>query len=47
MIEDTIGKIEAKIEGVDTIQESRRRELLQLPHLRPIDWFEKRFHRWF
>jgi hypothetical protein len=30
MIENTIGKIEAKIEGADTIQESRRRELLQL-----------------
>ena len=30
MIEDTIGKIEARIEGVDAIKEERRRELLQL-----------------
>jgi hypothetical protein len=30
MIEDTIGKIEAKIEGADAIKEERRRELVQL-----------------
>jgi Mg2+ and Co2+ transporter CorA len=30
MIEDTIGKIEARIEGADAIKEDRRRELLQL-----------------
>jgi hypothetical protein len=30
MIEDTIGKIEARIETADTIKEERRRELLQL-----------------
>ena len=30
MIEDTIGKIEARIEGADAIKEERRRELLQL-----------------
>jgi hypothetical protein len=30
MIEDTIGKIEARIEGTDAIKEERRRELLQL-----------------
>jgi hypothetical protein len=30
MIEDTIGKIEARIQGADTIKEERRRELLQL-----------------
>ncbi len=30
MIEDTIGKIEARIEGSDAIKEERRRELLQL-----------------
>ena len=30
MIEDTIGKIEARIEGADSIKEERRRELLQL-----------------
>src|SRR3974377_1489850 len=30
MIEDTIGKIEAKIQNADTIKEDRRQELLQL-----------------
>jgi hypothetical protein len=30
MIEDTIGKIEARIEGAEAIKEERRRELLQL-----------------
>jgi len=30
MIEDTIGKIETRIQGTDSINESRRRELLQL-----------------
>ncbi len=30
MIEDTIVKIESKIEGADAIKEERRRELLQL-----------------
>ena len=30
MIEDTIGKIESRIEGVDAIREDRRQELLQL-----------------
>jgi hypothetical protein len=30
MIEDTIGKIEARIQGADTIKEERRQELLQL-----------------
>jgi len=30
MIEDTIGKIEAKIQGADAIKEDRRRELIQL-----------------
>ncbi|HYV29125.1 MAG TPA: DUF4404 family protein [Candidatus Eisenbacteria bacterium] len=30
MIEDTIGKIEAKIQNADAIKEERRRELLQL-----------------
>ena len=30
MIEDTIGKIEAKIKNADTVKEDRRRELLQL-----------------
>lgn len=30
MIEETIGKIEARIEASDTIKEDRRRELLQL-----------------
>jgi hypothetical protein len=30
MIEDTIGKIEAKIQGADAIKEERRRELLEL-----------------
>ena len=30
MIEDTIGKIEAKIQGADAIKDDRRRELLQL-----------------
>lgn len=30
MIEDTLGKIEAKIEGAETIKEERKRELLQL-----------------
>ncbi len=30
MIEDTIGKIEAKIEGAEAIKEDRRRELIQL-----------------
>jgi len=30
MIEDTIGKIEARIQGADTVHEGRRRELLQL-----------------
>jgi len=30
MIEDTIGKIEAKIQSADTIKEERRQELLQL-----------------
>ncbi len=30
MIEDTIGKIEARIQGADTIRDERRRELLQL-----------------
>ncbi len=30
MIEDTIGKIQARIEGSETIKEERRRELLEL-----------------
>ena len=30
MIEDTIGKIEARVEGSDSIKEDRRHELLQL-----------------
>ena len=30
MIDDTIGKIEARIEGAEAIKEDRRRELLQL-----------------
>jgi hypothetical protein len=30
MIEDTIGKIEARIQGVEAIREDRRDELLQL-----------------
>lgn len=30
MIEDTLGKIESKIEGAETIKEDRKRELLQL-----------------
>jgi Mg2+ and Co2+ transporter CorA len=30
MIEDTIGKIEARIDSAETIKEERRRELLQL-----------------
>jgi hypothetical protein len=30
MIEETIGKIETRIQGTDTIREDRRRELLQL-----------------
>ena len=30
MIEDTIGKIEARIQGANSINEERRRELLQL-----------------
>ena len=30
MIEDTLGKIEAKIQGAETINDDRRRELLQL-----------------
>jgi len=30
MIEDTIGKIEAKIQNAETIKEDRRHELLQL-----------------
>jgi len=30
MIEETIGKIEARIEGAEAIKEERRRELLQL-----------------
>jgi hypothetical protein len=30
MIEDTIGKIEARIEGADAIKADRRQELLQL-----------------
>ena len=30
MIEDTIGKIEARIQGTETLKEERRRELLQL-----------------
>jgi len=30
MIEDTIGKIEAKLQSADTIKEDRRRELVQL-----------------
>ena len=30
MIEDTIGKIEAKIKNADAVKEDRRRELLQL-----------------
>lgn len=30
MIEDTIGKIEARIEGSDAIKEDRRHELLEL-----------------
>jgi Mg2+ and Co2+ transporter CorA len=30
MIEDTLGKIESKIEGAETIKEERKRELLQL-----------------
>lgn len=30
MIEDTIGKIEARIQGAETIKEERRKELLSL-----------------
>ena len=30
MIEETIGKIEARIQGAETIKDDRRRELLQL-----------------
>jgi len=30
MIEDTIGKIEARVQSADSIKEERRRELLQL-----------------
>ncbi len=30
MIEDTIGKIEARIQGADSVKEDRRQELLQL-----------------
>ncbi len=30
MIEDTIGKIEARIQGAESIKEERRQELLQL-----------------
>jgi Domain of unknown function (DUF4404) len=30
MIEETIGKIEARIQGTETLKEERRRELLQL-----------------
>ena len=30
MIEETIGEIEAKIRGTDTVNEARKRELLQL-----------------
>jgi Mg2+ and Co2+ transporter CorA len=30
MIEDTIGKIEARIEGADSVKDERRQELLQL-----------------
>ena len=30
MIEDTIGKIEARIQGAETIKDERRQELLQL-----------------
>jgi hypothetical protein len=30
MIEDTIGRIQSKIEGADSIQDERRRELLEL-----------------
>src|SRR5215831_7900258 len=30
MIEDTVGKIEAKIHGADSIQDEKKRELLQL-----------------
>ena len=30
MIEDTIGKIEARIQGAEAVNEERRRELLQL-----------------
>ena len=30
MIEETVGKIEAKIQSADSIKEERRRELLQL-----------------
>jgi len=30
MLEETIGKIESKIEGAETIKDDRRRELLQL-----------------
>jgi Mg2+ and Co2+ transporter CorA len=30
MIEDTIGKIETRIQGADSIKDDRRRELLQL-----------------
>ena len=30
MIEDTIGKIEARIQGAESIKEERRRELLEL-----------------
>jgi hypothetical protein len=30
MIEDTLGKIESKIESAETIKEERKRELLQL-----------------
>jgi queuine/archaeosine tRNA-ribosyltransferase len=30
MIKDTIGEIEARIQGTDTIKEERRQELLQL-----------------
>lgn len=32
MIEDTIGKIETRIQGADTIKDDRRRELLELLH---------------
>jgi hypothetical protein len=30
MIEDTIGKIEARIQGAETVKEERRQELLEL-----------------